>query len=71
MELVSKHDVKRICIDPINTYAMNIGDRVKLRQTIFNLVSLTGSIFCRCKSDPFLWIIVIFTIKLYVCMFVS
>jgi circadian clock protein KaiC len=40
MELVSKHDVRRVCIDPVNIYAMTIPDRVKLRQTIYNLISL-------------------------------
>ena len=40
MELISKHDIRRVCIDPVNTYSMTISDKAKMRSTIYNLISL-------------------------------
>jgi len=39
-KVISKNDIKRICFDPISVFAMNFGDRGKVRQTIFELSSL-------------------------------
>lgn len=40
MELVTKFDVKRICIDPVNLYTSTLDDQTKLRQTLYSLISL-------------------------------
>ena len=40
MELVSKHDVKRVCIDPISVFAMHIDRESEIRERVFELGSL-------------------------------
>lgn len=39
MQLIAKNDIKRVCIDPVNLYAMSF-DKSEMRQTIYNLVAL-------------------------------
>ena len=38
--LISQNDVKRICFDPVSVLALNINDEGKIRERIFDLVSL-------------------------------
>ena len=39
-KIIAKNDIKRICFDPISVLALNLSDRGKIRQTIFELSSL-------------------------------
>jgi len=38
--LISKHEIKRICFDPVSVLALNLSDGGKIREVIFDLVSL-------------------------------
>ena len=40
MDLVSKYEIKRICMDPVSVFSMSIGDETKIRKTLYNLTSL-------------------------------
>lgn len=40
MQLIAKNDIKRVCIDPINIFAMSMPDKTNTRQALYNLVSL-------------------------------
>lgn len=39
-KLISKHHIKRICFDPVSVLAMTKEDESKIRESIFDLVSL-------------------------------
>lgn len=39
-KVISQQDIRRICIDPISIIALNISDEGKIREKIFDLVSL-------------------------------
>jgi circadian clock protein KaiC len=39
-ELVAKHNIKRICFDPVSVLALNLESEAKIRETIFELSSL-------------------------------
>jgi len=39
-KIISKSDIKRICFDPISVLALNLNEKGKIRQTIFDLSSL-------------------------------
>jgi circadian clock protein KaiC len=38
--LISQNDIKRICFDPVSVLALNISERGKIRERVFDLVSL-------------------------------
>lgn len=40
MEVISKYSIKRVCIDPISSLAMNIEKEADIRAIIYNLCSL-------------------------------
>ncbi len=39
-KMIAKNDIRRICFDPISVLALNLSDKGKIRQTIFELSSL-------------------------------
>ena len=39
-KLISKHNIKRICFDPVSVLALNLSESGKIREVIFDLVSL-------------------------------
>jgi circadian clock protein KaiC len=38
--LISQNDVRRICFDPVSVLALNIGEKGKVRERVFDLMSL-------------------------------
>jgi len=38
--LISQNDVRRICFDPVSVLALNIGEKGKIRERVFDLMSL-------------------------------
>lgn len=39
-KMISKNDIKRICIDPVSVLALNITEEGKVREKLFDIVSL-------------------------------
>lgn len=39
-KLISQNDIKRICFDPVSILALNVSDQGKIREKVFDLVSL-------------------------------
>ncbi|MFH1522130.1 MAG: ATPase domain-containing protein [archaeon] len=40
MKMISKNEIRRICFDPISVLALNLNDKGKIRETIFELSAL-------------------------------
>ncbi len=39
-KLISQNGIKRVCFDPVSVLALNIGDKGKIRERVFDLVAL-------------------------------
>jgi len=40
IQVIAEHDIKRICLDPINVFALEFSDRVSIRRQLYDFLNL-------------------------------